>query len=476
MSDQFDKKLVNRINETFDNFEDDSANEGWEALRKRFPGKKKRRAVIWWYSSAAAILLLAGIWLSVNKDIPDNNEQKTAQKMEHNQPEQLIEESATRSSGNKLSEVNSLLPETAITNNRRKATHKTTIHNVVAETPVQSSDKTFASLSSSKSNEDPDAFLADNKNLAEEKSKTDLTILALSPNSSKNTQLDLTLITSAADSSYLNDGLQTAANNTADKEIFPSEISKEQLSKLVQTDTKKERTKTDKNITLSFFAGSYFNYAKGSESSMNTGVGFTSDIKISKRLKLSTGVSLGQNSLKYEELIPQNAASSFASIHQSSLAPNSPNSPNSPALADGKTSMITTPMSYSLNSYDAKLTGFDIPVNLKYTLLERKNTIYLSSGISSNFFINESYTYSFDYQMNGTNTSKTPDEESSTNLQSFDFARVLNFSFGFDHPLNKQTRISFEPFIKYPLSGLGAHDLRFGAAGMNLKLNFNRLK
>lgn len=471
MSDQFDKKLVDRINDVFDNFEDDSANEGWEALRKRFPREKKRRAVIWWYSSAAAILLLAGIWLSVNKPVVDRDEQKLTQETERRnqniQQERLAEETVTRSSENKTDKINPALSsqEVAIANNDRKTKQKKIL---LAEKTVLPSEKTFESAASPLKNDED--FIQKNT-AAEEKSKTDLTIMALSPNSSKRTHSDLSLITSDTDSSYFNDGLQAAENHPADKEIFPSEISKEQLSKLVQAGTEEKRKKTGKNVTLSFFAGSYFNYAEGSESSMNTGVGFTSDIKISKRLKLSTGISLGQNSLKYEELIPQKATSSFASIHQRSLAPNSPNS-----LADGNAFMVTTPMSYSLNSYDAKLTGFDIPVNLKYTLVDRKNTIYLSSGISSNFFINESYTYSFDYQMNGTNTSKTPDEESSTNLQTFDFARVLNFSFGFDRPLSEKTRISFEPFIKYPLSGLGAHDLRFGAAGMNLKLNFNSLK
>lgn len=470
MSDQFDKELVNRIKEVFDKYEDDSAQEGWEALRKRFPEKKKKRSVVWWYGSAAAILLLAGIWLMADNLFLPNNVQQNAHKKEQKQPDskqkQAIREPSLQLSNNTNTQTGTA--ESLIAKISDNELQNNMARRIQAKKSILPSKK--ASKLAVKAEEDLSSFLADTDiPTAQEQPKTDLTIIALSPNSSKKKQSGLSL---AGDSAKSEEKLQTVATKPSNNEPLPGELPGEQLAKLIEHDAGKENIKPGKNVTLSFYAGSYFNYADGSENSVNTALGFTSDIKLAKRLKLSTGISLGRNSLTYQEAIPQNVASSFARSHQTLLTPHSFDSP-----AEGKTSLVmTTPIQYSLNSYDAKLTGFDIPINLKYTLLDKKNTIYVSSGISSNLFINESYTYSFGYQVNGTNTSKAPNEESSANFQSFDFARVLNFSFGFDYPVSKQTRISFEPFIKYPLSGLGVENLRFSAAGINLKFNFNHLK
>src|SRR5579872_6693777 len=61
MDKQFDKDLVNRVREVFDNFEDPSAGEGWMELRKKFPEKRSRRPVAWIWRGAAAALVLLGL-------------------------------------------------------------------------------------------------------------------------------------------------------------------------------------------------------------------------------------------------------------------------------------------------------------------------------------------------------------------------------------------------------------------------------
>lgn len=71
MSDQFDKKLVDRINSVFENFEDDSAENGWRELRKRYPEKSNRR-ILWWCSSAAAFLLLGLVWFDISDRKAEN--------------------------------------------------------------------------------------------------------------------------------------------------------------------------------------------------------------------------------------------------------------------------------------------------------------------------------------------------------------------------------------------------------------------
>lgn len=461
MSDQFDKKLVNRINDVFDNYEDDSANEGWMKLREHLPEKSNRRVAVWWMSAAAAVLLICGIGFIFNQQT--DNEDKIAKTN--------LPEIKSPSPGNDLE----------IAKVPNKPTEQNIENNSAASQPEKSAQKQLSSIkinggSSFKSkftNEDtveeqftePAEIQSDR---LKENSEHDLTLMALASKQSPKADTSASLTIAAIEKTTQTNQQQTynQPNKTnLNSEIYSSNTNTKPISS--DKDDLKKRNKTDKNITLGFFAGSYFNYADGSQTSINSGVGLSSEIKISKKLKISTGISLGQNSLKYEQAIPQTAAMSFSSSGDIAYMDHQKN--NSPAL-------IASSPSYTINSYDAKLLGFDIPVNLKYTLLEKKNTFYISTGFSSNFFIDESYTYTFDYQTNRNSMLNISNQESSAQSNSFDFARVLNFSIGIDHPLNNQTKISFEPFVKYPLSGLGAHDLKFGAAGINLKLNFNRLK
>jgi hypothetical protein len=44
------------------------------------------------------------------------------------------------------------------------------------------------------------------------------------------------------------------------------------------------------------------------------------------------------------------------------------------------------------------------------------------------------------------------------------------------YPLGKSNRLIIEPFLKYPLAGLGAQQIHFGAGGLNLKINFKASK
>jgi hypothetical protein len=213
------------------------------------------------------------------------------------------------------------------------------------------------------------------------------------------------------------------------------------------------------------------NYAKGSEGSINTGVGISSDIPIGKKLKISTGIALAQNTLKFESKIPVTAAASVNSaiaLKEDAM----PVDKNNPGFAN-----LTNynPATYSFNNYNASLLGLDLPVNLKYSVFKKKNELYFSAGLSSNFYIEENYSYSYQRNIGSISTTQQEDDDDGkSKFQNFDFARMLNFSIGFEQPISKQSQLSFEPFIKYPLGGQGARDIRFGSVGMNLKLNISK--
>ncbi|OKS85306.1 outer membrane beta-barrel protein [Mucilaginibacter polytrichastri] len=248
---------------------------------------------------------------------------------------------------------------------------------------------------------------------------------------------------------------------------------------------KSEVVKNDRAMILSLYAATYFNYAKGSENQLNVGGGFSSDFKISSNFKLTTGLSIGQNRLSYssDNNIPQQVnARALAMVNKTAAA----------AVVYNSSSFVSSALrdaGPTVKNYNASLVGLDIPLNIKYQFNPQKNDTYISAGISSGTYINESYRSTYSYgNANGvaafanglaTVNSATQQTQESTTTQhfsTFDFAKTLNLSFGIGYPMGKNTRLVIEPFLKYPLNGLGTQDIRFGASGINLKLSFSSKK
>jgi hypothetical protein len=67
--------------------------------------------------------------------------------------------------------------------------------------------------------------------------------------------------------------------------------------------------------------------------------------------------------------------------------------------------------------------------------------------------------------------SQTTDQSLQQKFNSFYFAKTLNFSFGTGYRLAGNDLI-IEPFLKYPIDGLGSQQLKFGSGGVNLKFSF----
>jgi hypothetical protein len=248
------------------------------------------------------------------------------------------------------------------------------------------------------------------------------------------------------------------------------------------------KVKSDRAMMLSLYAATYFNYAKGSQSQLGVGGGVTSDFRISSNFKISTGLSIGQNRLSYssDNNIPQQINNSALALVNKSAA--SSVAAYSAVSAGLKDEAVSPP---SVKNYNASLVGLDIPLNIKYQFNPKKNDTYISAGISSGTYINESYRSTYSYGgnynssanfagngLNALNNTAQQTQESTTNQHfgSFDFAKTLNLSFGVGYPMGKTTRLVIEPFLKYPLNGLGTQDIRFGASGINLKLSFSSKK
>src|ERR1700756_5006232 len=115
MDEQFEKGLKKRISEVFDNYEDTTADEGWQRLREKFPEEAKKRPVAWlWWSSAAAVLLvLLGIlWF---RQVPEKQQQFAATKKQRNSVPQSQTPAAVNTQKPKDSVVRAQ-PEIALAN------------------------------------------------------------------------------------------------------------------------------------------------------------------------------------------------------------------------------------------------------------------------------------------------------------------------------------------------------------------------
>lgn len=448
MDEQFDKKLTDRIREVFDNYEYPPADEGWIELRKKFPAEEKHNKVAWlWWSSAAAVLLVflgLGLWIINKPDVPVKT---YAQKPAAKHPQQKADTATTVTAPN-VGPLND--PQQSIAKNNTPAFYNTyqDRYAKIGNT-AQSSDKNplLTRVDATVTPNDPAG-------------KTAYTVPVTAVDSGKVVTVNKAPETQIAQTQQPE--TKSTVNGMAKQQPAKTMASMFNEDRPNQVDRSTDQDKQSKKVNFSVYAATYFNYAEGSANQVNAGAGFTSDIKLSKNFKLSTGVALAQNTLSYNSS-PPNASklvASAPSLRQESLF--SANAVEEPVF----------------KNYNASLVGLDIPVNIKYEFNPEKSDTYISAGLSSGTFINENYSYRYAYA-NGTALvvpNQETDNSDHKSFNSFYFGKTLNFSFGVGYPIGKSNRLIVEPFVKYPLSGLGSQEIRFGAGGVNLKFNFKSQK
>jgi hypothetical protein len=462
MNEELDDRLKSRITEVFDNFEDDSAQEGWLLLREKYPEEEKRRLLMWlWWGSAAAILLVAlgiGIWLNSNPSITKNKNSVVKNTIKNNTDSVLVNNSHQVQNNNHTNQ-SKLISHTTQDSHVNLSSKKPQYIAKTADAPKLKGMQFEVSSNKESGNNNQ---LQGNKPVA---NQTGIDVALINKDRSSSNPKETTItginITKQPDSSATN---YAAQKPVPGKVMIPmaKNPDKNLLAFLKADESKTQKPTVDKRVKFGVYAATYFNYAKGSDNEFNLGAGISSEIKLAGRLRLLTGIAIAQNSLNYSSVIPQ-AANNYlaASIAAQSTHLFAVANPTNPV-------MTTSTISPVLKNYQASLIGLDIPVNLKYQF--SKTDTYVSAGVSSGTYINETYQYLFTYNT----TVKTQDNNDKTesSFSTFDFAKTLNLSFGMGYPLGKSNRLIIEPFLKYPLNGLGAQQIRFGASGVNLKFNF----
>jgi len=472
MSEQLDNELKNRINEVFNNYEDTTpAEEGWLLLREKFPVKKDRPIWSIWWSAAAVLLLVSifGIWKFTQSSKNEIVAVKPVNKSLQPVKPEIQSQADSASAGNDRKGFN---------NNVAASKEQYIAQNSKALTrPIRPSEKI------------PDAFVY--PDIVESSHQIAINAVPKSAEPVIN-QLPKSAVV-IADSSQQVGSTKivqqsvlaqqttkapqrvTGASDSAGKmgeskmSIYLANEQKKEAAKKENTDKK---LATDKKVLYSVYAATYFNYAEGSKSQINTGAGFSTDIKLAGNFKLSTGIAIGRNTLNYNSQPTQSglAMDAMRAASNSGSANDVAQNVQSASFGFSSLKVLASPV---VSAYNISLTGLDLPINIKYEFNPKKTDSYISAGLSSGTFISETYNYSYDNSVNALGASPSiPDASVSRSFTRFDFARTLNVSLGMGYQITKGNRLIIEPFLKYPLSGMGSQDIRFGSGGINLRLKF----
>lgn len=442
MKEQFDRAIRNHIRDTFGSFDDQMADDGWKKFNDK--KRKKRRGLIFWYTLPSGIAAaLALIWLLNWNNLSNfntNNQTQIAQKETLNKNQNIkrlkekIEVLADKKQNaiiqnnyqekrvlafNNLKSIKILKPNLLDNNHLENTKTENNIANLKTLNEVETINEELTTTKSSPSLLHIDPVEANAKDFK--------------PLETENITIPI------AQAVIVDQSLQ--------KDFFPltSQLSRVKKPQII----KKDRFK------ISVDANTYYSFSDaGVNDALNLGFGLATELKLTKRLSLNSGVLLNRQTASFDG--NNRSTSDFKLASFSTLA----------AVPEAQ---IT----------NAKLIGLDIPLDLKFDFKVGQIKSFITSGISSYSVINEEYINDYsivNYSITGILTSNVTDKRKNPvgNFSYFKFARTINFSFGFLYPLSKKSTISVEPFMKYPLSGLGYQDLKIGSGGLSFKLNFGR--
>lgn len=486
MKEPLDTKLSSRIKEVFDGFEDSGADEGWKQLRTKFPEKNHRPLLLWMSSAAAVFIMAAGLWffnqrvgndalkpvknnISVRNNSkkpggrtgtehPVNSKDGALQMAGPEKTRPAAETKAGMTVDDPPSSMVSDLPARAVKTEKIGMDSK----NLAILLPVEKD-----SLIVSK----PVPLILKNKEvfpglIPETKRLADVSTFATIAGKKKPVVLtgDSNAVAIIAKQPSVVIKRQDIFSATGVEEVKKSDPKKNEDRAITEDKSKLIKTGESLNkVTFGVFAGSFFNYSEGSENQLNFGAGFSSDIRLGKNLKISTGLSIASNSLDFSGKETQNLSeTATASLN----------------TASGGSSPVNASILTTITGYHATLLALDIPVNLKFQLRPDSDQFYLIAGFSSGTYLNETYDYRYRRfnALQGNYVSQDQDQKIKKQFNDFDLAQTLNFSAGISTGFGRKQSISIEPFLKYPLGGLGSQNLRFGSTGINLKLRFTPLQ
>ncbi|WP_442587700.1 outer membrane beta-barrel protein [Pedobacter sp. AW31-3R] len=141
--------------------------------------------------------------------------------------------------------------------------------------------------------------------------------------------------------------------------------------------------------------------------------------------------------------------------------------------------------SRKLESTQASMTGIEIPLELQYRISKK---IYAGLGLSAYSILSQKQilTYSQDIstvssyidaagqeRMQVINyTQESTEFVPGEKLRQNKYVALYNLSVGFQQKISKRNTLSFEPYVKLPVSSYAEQKLHLGQAGLHIKVDF----
>jgi hypothetical protein len=128
------------------------------------------------------------------------------------------------------------------------------------------------------------------------------------------------------------------------------------------------------------------------------------------------------------------------------------------------------PSFYKLENVEGYCRMWEVPLLARYTISQtNRNSIFLSTGLSSYFMTSEKYDYTY-YPNNGPMTTRSMEYNSSdTHIMS-----ILHLSAGFENRISRSLSLQVEPYAKLPLGGVGFGNIRLSSFGLNFSVQYRQ--
>ncbi|WP_029276730.1 hypothetical protein [Pedobacter borealis] len=112
----------------------------------------------------------------------------------------------------------------------------------------------------------------------------------------------------------------------------------------------------------------------------------------------------------------------------------------------------------------------DIPINVNYKVFDgRRNSISVSTGLSSYLMLKEKYSYSYNGAYQGPQSYEVRN-------QNQHYLGIANVGVEFQHKINNNLSISAKPFMKIPLTNIGYGNSKLSSTGVAVSVNMNLFK
>ncbi|CAH0167684.1 hypothetical protein SRABI27_01520 [Pedobacter sp. Bi27] len=109
----------------------------------------------------------------------------------------------------------------------------------------------------------------------------------------------------------------------------------------------------------------------------------------------------------------------------------------------------------------------DIPINVNYKVFDgRRNSISVSTGLSSYLMLKEKYSYSYNGAYQGPQSYEVRN-------QNQHYLGIANVGVEFQHKINNNLSISAKPFMKIPLTNIGYGNSKLSSTGVAVSVNMN---